>query len=182
MGRKTGINRFVVHKEFVKEGDIPLEHALPSVVLMGMGPSDLNKNRERVFHELEARDFLVDGWVSPHSLVDGSRLRSCVIFEHVNVQPFCRLGHNVVIWSQSHIGHHSQIGSHTFVTSHVCIAGGVEIGERCFIGCGAIINDHITIGDDVIVQAGSVVDRDVPSGSVWGRDGLSKVPSSKIKL
>lgn len=38
-----------------------------------------------------------------------------------------------------------------------------KIGKRCFIGVNAIIMPGITIGDEVIVGAGAVVTKDVPS-------------------
>ena len=41
----------------------------------------------------------------------------------------------------------------------------IEIGRNVWIGGGAIILPGITIGDDAIVGAGSVVTRDVPSGA-----------------
>ena len=37
------------------------------------------------------------------------------------------------------------------------------IGTHCFIGCGSIIMPNVTVGDHVIVAAGSVVTKDVPS-------------------
>ncbi len=40
------------------------------------------------------------------------------------------------------------------------------IGTHCFIGCGSIILPNITIGDHVIVAAGSVVTKDVPSNCI----------------
>lgn len=40
------------------------------------------------------------------------------------------------------------------------------IGKHCFIGCGSIIMPNITLGDSVIVAAGSVVTKDVPSNSI----------------
>lgn len=43
-----------------------------------------------------------------------------------------------------------------------------RIGSNCFIGCGAIILPGITIGDQVIVGAGSVVTKDVPAHSIVG--------------
>lgn len=42
----------------------------------------------------------------------------------------------------------------------------VRIGANVWIGGGAIILPGITIGDDAIIGAGSVVTRDVPSGSI----------------
>ena len=41
----------------------------------------------------------------------------------------------------------------------------VRIGANCWIGGGAIILPGVTIGDDAIVGAGSVVTRDVPDGA-----------------
>ena len=42
----------------------------------------------------------------------------------------------------------------------------VHIGKNCWIGAGAIILPGITIGDDVVIGAGSVVTKDLPSGVV----------------
>ncbi len=40
------------------------------------------------------------------------------------------------------------------------------IGTHCFIGCGSLILPNITIGNHVIVAAGSVVTKDVPSNCI----------------
>lgn len=42
----------------------------------------------------------------------------------------------------------------------------VRIGKNCWIGSGAIILPGITIGDNVVVGAGSVVTKDLPSNVV----------------
>jgi maltose O-acetyltransferase len=41
----------------------------------------------------------------------------------------------------------------------------VRIGRNAWIGGGAIILPGVTIGDDAVVGAGSVVTRDVPAGT-----------------
>ncbi|WP_375458486.1 sugar O-acetyltransferase [uncultured Enterovirga sp.] len=41
----------------------------------------------------------------------------------------------------------------------------VRIGRHCWIGGGAIILPGVTIGDDAVIGAGSVVTRDVPAGA-----------------
>lgn len=41
----------------------------------------------------------------------------------------------------------------------------VTIGRNVWIGGGALILPAITVGDDAIVGAGSVVTRDVPDGA-----------------
>ena len=44
----------------------------------------------------------------------------------------------------------------------------IEIGKGCSIGSGVIILAPVTIGDNVIIAAGAVVTKDIPSGSFAG--------------
>lgn len=53
--------------------------------------------------------------------------------------------------------------------------GKVDIGSDVFVGYQAIIMPGVTIGDKVIVAAGSVVTGDVPSNSV-----VAGVPARRI--
>lgn len=46
------------------------------------------------------------------------------------------------------------------------IYGPIKIGRNCFIGCRSTILAGVTIGDNVIIGAGSVVNRDIPSNTV----------------
>lgn len=75
------------------------------------------------------------------------------------------------------------IGAHTIVTSRVTILSHkliprkslgrydgekvhTHIGEWCVIGIGATIMGGVRIGDEVVVGAGAVVTRDVPSNCI----------------
>ncbi|MBE6713907.1 MAG: sugar O-acetyltransferase [Ruminococcaceae bacterium] len=42
----------------------------------------------------------------------------------------------------------------------------VHIGKNCWIGAGALIVPGVTVGDNVVIGAGSVVTKDIPSNSV----------------
>lgn len=44
--------------------------------------------------------------------------------------------------------------------------GKVKVGNRVFIGASSIILPGVTIGDDVVIGAGSVVSRDIPDRHV----------------
>lgn len=44
----------------------------------------------------------------------------------------------------------------------------IEVGNNVFIGCNVTILPNVKIGNNVIVAAGSVVTKDVPSNSVVG--------------
>ena len=42
----------------------------------------------------------------------------------------------------------------------------VHIGKNCWLGAGVIVMPGVTIGDDTVIGAGSVVTKDIPSGVV----------------
>ena len=42
----------------------------------------------------------------------------------------------------------------------------IHIGKRCWIGAGAVILPGVTIGDDTVIGAGSVVTKDIPANVV----------------
>ncbi|MBR2986627.1 MAG: sugar O-acetyltransferase [Clostridia bacterium] len=42
----------------------------------------------------------------------------------------------------------------------------VRIGRNCWIGAGAILMPGVTVGDNTVIGAGSLVTRDIPSGVV----------------
>ena len=52
----------------------------------------------------------------------------------------------------------------------------VRIGPRVFVGADAIVCKGVTIGDEAVVAAGSVVVCDVPACETWGGN-----PARRIK-
>ena len=69
-----------------------------------------------------------------------------------------------------HIGSETMIAFDSIILAHDFASrihsGKTVIGKRCFIGCGSIIMPNITLGDHVVVAAGSVVTKDVPTGCI----------------
>ena len=92
---------------------------------------------------------------------------NCFIFEDNTIQPFVRIGDNVVMWSGNHIGHHSQIGSHVFVTSHVVISGHVTIEPYTFLGVNSAVRDGITIAEGTLVGMGAVINKNTEAYGVY---------------
>ena len=68
------------------------------------------------------------------------------------------IGHNVVIATLNHDMNPETRGS--------LIPSPVKIGNRVWIGSGAIILPGVTIGDNAVIGAGSVVTKDVPENAV----------------
>ena len=79
---------------------------------------------------------------------------------------------------------HIYVGDYTMIGPNVTIAtaghpllpmlrqkglqynASVRIGKNCWIGAGAILLPGVTVGDDTVIGAGSVVTKDIPSGVV----------------
>jgi len=118
-----------------------------------------NKLRTRLYTQAKAKGFKPASYISSHAFVwrNCQIGEHCFIFENNVVQPFVKIGSNVVLWSGNHIGHHSIIKDHCFIASHVVISGFVEIGESCFMGVNATVANNITIGNNCIIGAGALV-------------------------
>ncbi len=69
-------------------------------------------------------------------------------------------------------GGYIRIGDNTIFGHNCMVLTGdnkdIEIGNGCFIASGATILSPVKIGDNVLVGAGSVVTKDVPSNSFVG--------------
>ena len=66
-----------------------------------------------------------------------------------------------------HIAHNVIIGSDTAIAAKTGIAGTTVIGKRCMIGGMVGIVDHLTITDDVIVNATSTVNRNITKPGIY---------------
>lgn len=73
------------------------------------------------------------------------------------------------------IGDHSTIGIGTLIIAHLYWGprqpekcGKVVIERDVFIGPNCVILPDITIGEGAVIQAGSVVSRNVPERTLWG--------------
>lgn len=84
------------------------------------------------------------------------------------------IGDNCTFASKVHIlAHDASIKKHLGYTK----IGKVVIGNRVFLGVGTIILPGCTVGDDVIVGAGSVVTGNIPPREVWAGNPAKKICS-----
>lgn len=85
---------------------------------------------------------------------------TCVDDTHIFIGDYTMLGPNVTIATAGHpiLPELRQKGLQYNMPVH--------IGKNCWVGAGAIIMPGITIGDHVVIGAGSVVTKDIPSNVV----------------
>lgn len=124
--------------------------------------------------------------VARDALLDVRRWYLCKVFK-MNLSDSCRFSLKVNFDKTNpkgvYVDDETYIAFGTVVLTHdMCreFHTNTYIGKRCFIGAHALIMPGIRIGDECIVGAGSVVTKDVPSGSVVGGNP-AKVIKSGIK-
>lgn len=164
----------VVAFEEIEQRFAPDEHDVYVAVVY----TQLNRLRARLSRTAKSKGYRLATYVSSAAFVwrNVEIGEHCFIFENNVVQPFVRLGDDVVLWSGNHIGHHSSIGAHCFISSHVVISGFVEMGTSCFLGVNATIANNVKIADDCWIGPGVVLTKDTERGALYRPPRAEIVP------
>lgn len=100
------------------------------------------------------------GWVPGRFRVSVHRLRGVQIGEDVWIGQGSLL--ETAYPSLIKIGNGTTIGIRTVIIGHSQDITGVIIGDKVYVGAGALILPGITVGDGAVIAAGSVVTCSVP--------------------
>lgn len=82
---------------------------------------------------------------------------NCFIMENNVLQPFSKIGNNVIMFAGSCLSHSSIIEDNCYISPNVTICGFVKIGKNTFIGANAIIRDNVNVGNYNFICMGSIV-------------------------
>jgi sugar O-acyltransferase (sialic acid O-acetyltransferase NeuD family) len=131
--------------------------------------TQLNRLRARLMGEAKAKGYRLASFVSPRAFVwrNVEIGEHCFIFEDNTLQPFVRVGNNVVLWSGNHIGHHSIIRDNCFISSHVVISGFCDIGENTFMGVNSSVANNVRIGRDNWISPSVTIMKDTLPDSLY---------------
>lgn len=78
------------------------------------------------------------------------------------------------------IAHNCRIGTGTAIAATVGIAGSTTIGKRCLIGGAVGIGGHLTIVDDVVLLAGTMVSGSIENKGVYG-SAMTALPAADYR-
>ena len=93
--------------------------------------------------------------IGANTTIDRGTIDDTVIHNGVKIDNLVQIAHNVII------------GENTAIAAKTGIAGTTTIGKRCMIGGMVGIVGHLTITDDVIVNATSTVDISITKPGVY---------------
>lgn len=146
--------------------------------------TQLNRLRARLATAAKAKGYSLASYVSSRAFVwrNVEIGEHCFIFEDNTVQPFVKIGSNVVIWSGNHIGHHSIIRDNCFIASHAVISGFCDVGKNSFVGVNATIANNVTVGQDNWVGPGIAIMKDTEAAALYktGQPVPAKISSLRF--
>ncbi|RUL70914.1 acetyltransferase [Dyella choica] len=147
-------------------------------VFVAVPASQLNRLRTRLYQQAKAKGYRFARYISSRAFVwrNAEVGENSFIFENNVIQPFVRIGNNVVLWSGNHVGHRTVVHDHVFVASHAVISGYCEIGEHSFVGVNATFNDHVKVAPDCVIGSGALVVKDTEPGKVYVGSPARAVP------
>ena len=155
-------------------------------MFISIGFSDMNRNRRQKYDAAKAKGYKLATYVSSKATVlnNFDFGDNCFVLEDNTIQPFCKIGNNVTLWSGNHIGHHSVIEDDCFISSHVVISGFVTVKRGCFIGVNSTLRDNITVGEYSLLGAGTLLLKNASAKSIYSSHGTvaSKLTTDDVKL
>lgn len=96
--------------------------------------------------------------VHPSAIVKSSKIGvGSLVCPHCVVGPFSELGDFVTLNYHTGIGHETTLGCFSTTAPGVQVGGNSEIGRASYIGMNATVIDRVKIGNEAVVNAGSVV-------------------------
>lgn len=93
--------------------------------------------------------------IGANTCIDRGALEDTVIEDGVKLDNLIQIAHNV------------RIGEHTIMAGCAGVAGSARIGARCMIGGQAGISGHLSIADDVVVSAWTLVAKSITKPGVY---------------
>jgi sugar O-acyltransferase (sialic acid O-acetyltransferase NeuD family) len=172
---------FTVDRQFLKETlfkGLPvvpfdkIENSYPASdfsMFIPISFKKMNHVRASKYNEAKRRGYQLLSYVSSKATIwpDFKCGDNCFIFEDNTIQPFVRIGNDVVMWSGNHIGHHTTIEDHVMITSHVVISGCCTIGEYCFLGVNSSVRDETVVAHNTLVGMGVSIVKDTKEYEIY---------------
>ncbi len=137
-------------------------------VFVAVSYHDRNSIRRELVMKVSALGYESTSYVSSaaHIWSDVAVGSNCLVLEGTCVQPGCIIRDGAFIWTGVQIGHHSTIGAFSFISAGAVLMGCNELGECAQVGGGAVLYDHITVGDRSVVRPGVVLRSSLAEGQL----------------
>lgn len=138
----------------------------PGAVVSGI-PQDLKFRGEKTFAYIGS----------------GTTLRECVTVNRGTASKGeTRVGENCLIMAYSHVAHDCKLGNRVIISNASQLAGEVVVDDAAVIGGGSLIHQFCHLGRNIMLQGGSLVNKDIPPFVKAAREPISYVGLNTVGL
>ncbi len=92
------------------------------------------------------------------------------------------IGNNCLIMAYCHVAHDCVLHNNIIMSNACQIAGEVEIDDYAVIGGGTLVHQFTHIGQHIMLQGGSHVNKDIPPYAMVGREPISYIGINVVGL
>lgn len=143
----------------------------------------MNTIRKKIYLEGKEKGYSFATYISSKATICNNEIgENCFILEDNTLQPFTKIGNNVIMWSGNHIGHHGIIEDHVFITSHVVLSGHCHVKQRAWFGVNSTIRDGIIIGEGSLIAMGSMITKSTDDGGFYLGSPAKKQEKLSIEI
>lgn len=187
---RYNVKAFVVDKKFINEEKlygvqvIPYEHIEQQFnknsisILIAIGYTNLNKNREKVYKKLKKENYKIETYIHPDAKVFSNNIgEGCVFIAGAVIETNTNIGKCVVAWSNTVIAHDSIVEDFCWIASGTVISADCYIGKSTFIGVNATISNFVKMGESNFIGAAAIIHKNTNDNEVY----IQK-PSKKFRL
>jgi UDP-N-acetylbacillosamine N-acetyltransferase len=184
---KAGYLRLVFVEETAADGecflDFPIHRSMPAPTSdwVYIPCAGNNRRRSAQLRELMAADLPLATIVSPSATLGcGATVGpGSFVGNHAHVGPLARIGAGCILNTGATVEHDCVVGDCAHVSIHSTMAGYSVLGDRAFLGAGAVVIDKVSVASDVVIGAGGVVVRPIDSGGVYAGVPVRRISDLK---
>lgn len=129
------------------------------------------------------QDLKFNGEETTAIIGDNTTIRECATVNRGTVaKGKTVVGSNCLIMAYSHIAHDCVIGNNVIISNATQVAGEVVVDNFAVIGGGTLIHQFCHLGEHVMIQGGSHINKDIPPYVKAGRDPIAYTGVNSIGL
>ena len=154
------------------------------LMLIAIGYLGANEVRSRKYKEAKQKGYSMLTYVDERSTIaEGVKIGdNCIISSNTCIEPFVRIGNNVIIRGGCYIGHHVVIEDDCFLAPHVAVAGCITIERGSFLGANSTVRNGVRIRKGSVIGAGALILEDTEEFSVYKGAESELLPKKSYEI
>lgn len=128
-----------------------------------------NNTRLTLLEEIMNKGYIVPILKHPSAVVSQSATvgRGTVIMPNAIINAQAHIGQGVIVNTGAIVEHDCKVADGVHLSPRSTLGGGVSIGEKTWLGIGAMVKHQLTIEKDITIGMGAVVTKSIKESGIY---------------